>query len=574
MADMKQIQKFAAKWYGKFSDKKINYIELVDHYMADDCEALGFVMDCGHAFSEKYGNAANNFEALEDIVGEITDIPLLGSAIYSQWRYFNHWAYSGEEILEPQNRAWFTMALSRLGELAECHMKRFKGTPQKVRIVSNNICYGPPPEPDDEVEQHITINADGRVWFSAYNFGSGFDGHKKSRSKIYKIEKDTAAKVLNSIARYFSTEYIEVFATDVGEWEIEIINTDGGGYKFYGSLIADFEVDGVDLSDMVREALGMGDLYVFDGNNKPDRVDRVTIDYHRITKIKPKQPISETAEYMTWDYSERLVLDRESDTLEHIQNIGSGCVVSRKYHVQGGVEGLLDDIDADDLFGNIEGNPDDVIENPLETQEYAITIDFKKGPQRVIQGSYDKKALPEFWGGFADEVRHFMMFYGFGEILDPDVYGKVKRSKQDYMYCSVEFEEGYKTYYYISDDDTIEVGDYVVVPAGKDNHHAIVEVVEIEYFPEADVPLPLEKTKHIIRKCTKEDFETADSREVEEQRIFCPIANRELPVIDCIEISDVANGCMRPDVLKTFDPPIEWNEEQKNQCCSCKYHMY
>ena len=228
--------------------------------------------------------------------------------------------------------------------------------------------------------------------------------------------------------------------------------------------------------------------------------------------------------------------------------------MSRKYHVQGGVEGLLDDIDADDLFGNIEGNPDDVIENPLETQEYAITIDFKKGPQRVIQGSYDKKALPEFWGGFADEVRHFMMFYGFGEILDPDVYGKVKRSKQDYMYCSVEFEEGYKTYYYISDDDTIEVGDYVVVPAGKDNHHAIVEVVEIEYFPEADVPLPLEKTKHIIRKCTKEDFETADSREVEEQRIFCPIANRELPVIDCIEISDVANGCMRPDVLKTFDP--------------------
>lgn len=53
-------------------------------------------MDCGHVFSKKYGNAANTFEALERIVGEITDIPLLGSAIYSQWRYFNHWAYSGD----------------------------------------------------------------------------------------------------------------------------------------------------------------------------------------------------------------------------------------------------------------------------------------------------------------------------------------------------------------------------------------------------------------------------------------------------------------------------------------------
>lgn len=444
MADMKQIHEFAVKWYDKFRNKKTTYIELVDHYMADDCEALGFVMDCGHAFSEKYGKAANDFEALERIIGEITDIPLLGSAIYSRWRYFNHWAYSGEEILELKNRAWFTMALSRLGELAECHMKRFKGTPQKVRIVSNNICYGPPPEPDDEVEQHITINADGRIWFSAYNFGSGFDGHEKSRSKIYKIEKESATKVLNSIARYFSTEYIEVFATDIGEWEMEITNTEGDIYKYRGSLIADFEVDGVDLSDMVREAVEMDDLYVFDGNNKPDRVDRVTIDYHRITKMKPKQPISETVEYVTWDYTERLVLDRKSETLEHIQNIGSGCAVSRKYYVQGGVEGLLNDIDADDLFGEIEGNPDDAVDNPLETIDYTITVDFKKGPQRVIQGTYDKKALPELWSDFAESVWQFMRFYGMGEILNPAVYEKVKRRRTDYIYCSVEFDEGYK----------------------------------------------------------------------------------------------------------------------------------
>ena len=57
---MKQIHDFAVKWCDKFRDQNINYIELVDHYMADDCDALGFEMDCGHAFSEKYGNAANN----------------------------------------------------------------------------------------------------------------------------------------------------------------------------------------------------------------------------------------------------------------------------------------------------------------------------------------------------------------------------------------------------------------------------------------------------------------------------------------------------------------------------------
>lgn len=53
-------------------------------------------------------------EALDRIIDNVMDIPLLGSAIYSQWRYFNHWAYSGAEILEPENRAWFLLALERL----------------------------------------------------------------------------------------------------------------------------------------------------------------------------------------------------------------------------------------------------------------------------------------------------------------------------------------------------------------------------------------------------------------------------------------------------------------------------
>lgn len=134
------------------------------------------------------------------------------------------------------------------------------------------------------------------------------------------------------------------------------------------------------------------------------------------------------------------MIDRESETIEHIQNIGS-------------IEGLLDDIDADDLFGEIEGNLDDVADDPLETKDYTITVDFKMGPQRVIQGTYDKKALPEFWVDFADVVWNFIRFYGCGEMLNPAVYGKVKRCRNDYIYCSVEFDEGHKSYYYIADED-------------------------------------------------------------------------------------------------------------------------
>ena len=112
------IKEFTQRWIEKFQDPNICYIELVEHYFADDCRALGFEMDCGHAFGERYGKAVNNADALRKIIDEISDIQLLGSAIYSQWRYFNHWAYSGAEILESKNREWFIIALKRMEELA------------------------------------------------------------------------------------------------------------------------------------------------------------------------------------------------------------------------------------------------------------------------------------------------------------------------------------------------------------------------------------------------------------------------------------------------------------------------
>ncbi|MBP3304696.1 MAG: hypothetical protein J6L24_01880 [Oscillospiraceae bacterium] len=60
MTDMNRIHKFAVKWCNKFRDGNTDYTELVDRCMADDCAALGFEMDCGHAFTEKYGDAASN----------------------------------------------------------------------------------------------------------------------------------------------------------------------------------------------------------------------------------------------------------------------------------------------------------------------------------------------------------------------------------------------------------------------------------------------------------------------------------------------------------------------------------
>lgn len=123
ITNFEQINNFASKWIEKFSDKRINYLELIECEFGDECVAVGFKMDCGCAFTEKYGEAISNYNELYKMIEDVTDVYLLGSAIFSKWRYFNHWAYSGAEILEPQNRNWFLIALDRLRVLSSRRMK-------------------------------------------------------------------------------------------------------------------------------------------------------------------------------------------------------------------------------------------------------------------------------------------------------------------------------------------------------------------------------------------------------------------------------------------------------------------
>lgn len=392
------------------------------------------------------------------------------------------------------------------------YIELFQGTLKKMRVVSNNICHGSVPEPDEEVEQHLTINDEGCVWLSGYNFGYGGGRYEKAWSRNFKIEKADTDKLLDVIAAYFFKEYDEIFDADSGNWMIELTNMEGVTYKFRGSLCVDLDNEGTYfLSSLVRDTIGMDDLYVFDGNCKSDVINKITLDYHRVTKSKPeKSPEDLALEFVTWDCTEQLIIDRATETIEYIRNNGTGCKVSHKYEIKGEIESLLENFDAKYLFMHIKGNPDDVIDDPNETKDYRITIDYKKKNQRVMEGSFDKNGLPEDFAHFAETVNNFFRFYNMGEILSPLAYSKARRRRTDYIFCSVIFEGGYKRYYYLTDDDDIQVGDFVLVPAGKDNHEVIVEVVKIQYFSEEDVPLPVEKTKKIIRKCTDDDFDMLD----------------------------------------------------------------
>lgn len=237
---------------------------------------------------------------------------------------------------------------------------------------------------------------------------------------------------------------------------------------------------------------------MFDGN--PDAVTRIEVKYHRNTKIKPGViPEGVTWEYVTWDYNETLIIDRSSETLKHIREIGSGCKVTNIYYVQEGITSFLDDIDLD-AFSEVVGNPPNGVDNPLDIREYTIMVTTKHGGGRIVTGTFDKNGLPTDWPDFIDDVYKFMAFYGLGELFDERVYGKTKRRQSDFVFCNVEFEDGGWTYCYLADSDEYCEGDLVVVPAGSDNHEAVVRIESIEYHSAEDAPFPIEKPKRIIKK--------------------------------------------------------------------------
>ncbi|MFR5731547.1 MAG: hypothetical protein ACLUD2_05895 [Clostridium sp.] len=82
-------------------------------------------------------------------------------------------------------------------------------------------------------------------------------------------------------------------------------------------------------------------------------------------------------------------MDRESESIGTHSEYWPGCSVSRKYKVEGGVESLLEDMDAESIFDHIEGNPENVVVDPLETIDYTIKVISQKGNEKLIQGSYD-----------------------------------------------------------------------------------------------------------------------------------------------------------------------------------------
>ena len=80
----------------------------------------------------------------------------------------------------------------------------------------------------------------------------------------------------------------------------------------------------------------------------------------------------------------------------------------------------------------------------------------------------------------------------------------MEQEDNEYIYCEVEFEETSRKYSYITNDESIQVGDMVIVPTGLANLESLAVVCSIKRCTAKNAPYPPSRTKKILRKYIQE----------------------------------------------------------------------
>ena len=141
----------------------------------------------------------------------------------------------------------------------------FEGKIKSMRLISEMIGYGPTPAPDQEIEQRLTLNSRGQIWFSNYLYGDGV------KQKLYRKERSTispadAAQILQLVSKEFASPQSSGFVTDVGMWRLSLLNEAGQSFKYEGSLVSHSDNDLLGIASAeLRKILSMPELAAFDG---------------------------------------------------------------------------------------------------------------------------------------------------------------------------------------------------------------------------------------------------------------------------------------------------------------------
>lgn len=499
MTPFPKLHEFAVVWRDRWESPDFQWSELRPSDITPKTMGLPYCPSHAERLHAEFSvSALDNCTFLDST----NDVLGLSALLYERWQ--DIWQRPPDSLPSEEEREWFRLVFRRLALLTGTNQYPFAGSLQTLWLVSCAGCFFSPPAPDKEVKQRLLISSDGSVVLQGFAYA---DVKRPCRHICFSVSENAVQRIFAAAVHYCNECFDPTnVILDAGGWNMELSSEEGGQYRFSGYLRGTSGSAEYDFSELLRSCLGRSDLFGIDGKPRSySKLDRITLWYEETYSV-PSAYSREGDVPECLEESACLVIDRSSGTVETTFTKSDGSRAVFRYERPDYVSDLLDGV-SDPLFFQVNDTAaKDVVVGQNPTRTYELLLEREDGIQTTVSGRYGRFGLPERFPVFMEMAADCLGVFD-NSLFSRNVFQQVPRRKTDLIYCSVEFiEGGSKTYYYRTEDDSLEEGDEVVVPAGKDNHPAIAEIVDVEYFSPDAVPFPIEKTKVILRRCTEEDY--------------------------------------------------------------------
>ena len=203
----------------------------------------------------------------------------------------------------------------------------------------------------------------------------------------------------------------------------------------------------------------------------------------------------EETEFGPAEYMEEMSLDRRSQKLIYRRAFNDDIYTQTEYKNMNEVSIGLDMWDR--FF---DGAPSVSLDdsNPIEPPRFEVYVDRHDGSQEHYLWHYNRTCLPDGWARFMGMIGHRLQLGTmFINIISPSLYMHGAKA-DEVIYATVRIPEVGRSYYYITNDNSLRKGDKVLVPYGPDHVPTSGEISKIDYFLPDQVTVPMDQVDPIF----------------------------------------------------------------------------
>lgn len=222
-------------------------------------------------------------------------------------------------------------------------------------------------------------------------------------------------------------------------------------------------------------------------------LSHMDIEFHDTHILEGYDAISQRPVKKAVPYKEILSLDRKEGMLRYVQFPNDHTSVKHEYSVPEIIDYLL---------GNCERYFNDFAKQPYvnannRQASISVSLFYRSGKRVNFSRSYDRSGIPGDWRELLDDLHDTMAFFGlYGPIFDENLY-KHGVKNGEFIYLFVSDTRG-RNHYFRTLDDTLNVGDLVIIPDRTVARKKIAMISEIVYCTADNVPKPLNETGFIV----------------------------------------------------------------------------